>query len=518
VLIFASNLTAKSTGHKSNYHTLKINSTYKLSMQNVLILLDQLSIWKPYYPTESIITASEYLKHQSESDPNLVINLCGDISYNSEGYYCSLLATARGHRVIPSPEVLNKLESGAGLRMDSSLHKLCHSWIEKQKITDEIWHLNVFFGTCTEPGLEKIARFVFDNYPYPILRVALNTKSKNQIEAIMPLQLVDLTDEEQNHFAEALNRFNRKVWRNPRTKKVPRYDLAIYHDPNEAFPPSNKKALAKFVDIAKKMNINAELITEQDLLRLMEFDALFIRQTTALNHITFQVAQKAKQADMVVIDDPLSIIRCTNKVYLNELLAREGISAPKSTLIFKSNTISFDEVAGLLGAPFIVKIPDGSFSHGVKKVKKSDDYEQFLNEYFERSSIVLAQEYLPTDFDWRIGVLNGEPLYACKYYMAKGHWQIYYHKNSGKSRSGMAEAIPIYKVPKAILRTAVKATSLIGKGLYGVDLKMINDKAVIIEINDNPSIDHGVEDTILGDELYYRIINHFVQSLENKHQ
>lgn len=487
-------------------------------MQNVLILLDHISIWKPYYPTESIITASDYLNQKSENDPNLVINLCSDITYNSEGYYCSLLATARGHRVIPSPEVLNKLESGAGIRMDSSLHKLCHSWIEKQNITDDIWYINVFFGTCAEPGLERIARFVFDNYPYPILRVALNTKAKNQIEAITPLRLADLTDEEQNHFAEALDRFSKKIWRNPRTKKVPRYDLAIFHDPNEAFPPSNKRALAKFVDIAKKMNINAELITEQDIVRLMEFDALFIRQTTALNHITFQVAQKAKQADMVVIDDPLSIIRCTNKVFLNELLAREGISAPKSSLIFKTNITNFEDIANSLGLPFIVKIPDGSFSHGVKKIKSIEDYQQILADFFKRSSIVLAQEYLPTDFDWRIGVLNGEPLYACKYYMAKGHWQIYYHQNSGKSRSGMAEAIPIYKVPKAVLRTAVRATSLIGKGLYGVDLKMINDKAVIIEINDNPSIDHGVEDTILGDELYYRIINFFVQSLESKHQ
>lgn len=125
---------------------------------------------------------------------------------------------------------------------------------------------------------------------------------------------------------------------------------------------------------------------------------------------------------------------------------------------------------------------------------------------------------MPTDFDWRIGVLNGEPLYACKYFMARGHWQIYYHQNSGKSRSGTAEAVPIYKVPKAIMKAAIKATSFIGKGLYGVDLKMINGKGVVIEINDNPSIDHGVEDAILGDELYHRIINEFVRNLNRKHQ
>ena len=486
-------------------------------MQKVLILLDDISLWKPYYPSESVISASDYLRQESFEDPKLVINLCSEITYNSEGYYCSLLATARGHRVIPNAEVLNKLESDTGIRMDSSLHKICHSWIEKNSITSELWYLDVFFGSCVEQGLERIARFIFDNYPYPILRVTLNNKSRNQIETIKPLKISELNDDQQTHFAEALDRFNRKVWRNPRLKKTPRYDLGIFHNPNEPFPPSNRKALAKFVDLSKKMNINAELITEDDMLRLMEFDALFIRQTTALNHITYQVALKAKQADMVVIDDPLSIIRCTNKVYLNELLVREGIPAPKSKLIFKSNPYSFAQVADSLGAPFILKIPDGSFSNGVKKVENETEYSQTLNDFFGRSAIVLAQEYLPTDFDWRIGVLNGEPLYACKYFMAKGHWQIYYHQNSGKSRCGMAEAVPMYKVPKAILKNAIKATSLIGKGLYGVDLKMIGEKGVVIEINDNPSIDYGVEDAILGDELYYRIINDFVRKLENKH-
>ena len=105
-------------------------------MQNVLILLDHLSIWKPYYPTESIITASDYLNQESKDDPNLVINLCSDISYNSEGYYCSLLATARGHRVIPSPEILNKLESGAGIRMDSSLHTIWRQCAENHQFTE----------------------------------------------------------------------------------------------------------------------------------------------------------------------------------------------------------------------------------------------------------------------------------------------------------------------------------------------------------------------------------------------
>ena len=488
-------------------------------MKNVIILLDTLSQWKPYYKTKSIITATEYLQEADDTiNPALVINLCSSIMYNSDGYYCSLLAQARGHKVIPSAEVLNKLESGAGIRMDANMQKICYQWIEKNNITDDNWYLDVYFGTCIEKQLERIARFVFDQYTYPILRVTLNSKKRNQIEAVSAIKLSELDETQQNLFASALDNFNKKVWRMPRSKKTPRYDLAIYHDPNEAFPPSNKKALTKFVEVAKRMNINAELITEADVNRLMEFDALFMRQTTSLNHITYQLCNKAKQAEMFVIDDPMSIVRCTNKVFLNELLQKEGVPCPKSKLLFRSKQLSFSEVSLILGAPFILKIPDGSFSHGITKVNDNQSYAESMEAFFEKSSIIIAQEFLPTDFDWRIGILNGEALYACKYYMVNGHWQIYYHQQKGRTKTGFSETIPIYQVPKTVLKNAIKAASLIGKGLYGVDLKMINDEAVVIEINDNPSIDYGIEDAILGDELYYRIISEFVHALEQKHK
>jgi len=494
------------------------NISKLIPMNSVLILLDNLEDWRPYYETNSILRVPEYLKNKPHGkEPKLVINLSGDYSYNSEGYYCSLLAQARGHRVIPGVDIINKLETGTGIRMGSALQKICYQWIQKSGIPENtLWHLNIYFGTCREKGLERIARFIFDNYPAPLLRVCLNTRQRNQIESIQAIPLKDLTEEQQDFFASALDNFNKKIWRTPRSPKHSRYNLAILYDPGEKLPPSNKKALNKFLEIARKMDIHAELITEEDSVRLMEFDALFIRATTSLNHITFHLSQRAKQNDMVVIDDPLSIIRCTNKVFLNELLEREKIPVPASKLIFRSSETTFEEVAERIGTPFIIKIPDGSFSVGMRKVTGETDFREALDMLFQKSAILLAQEYIPTEFDWRIGVLNGEALYACKYYMAKGHWQIYNHEGKGSAQTGLVDTLPLYQVPQNIIRTAVKASSLIGKGLYGVDLKVINNQAVVIEINDNPSIDHGIEDAILGDELYYRILNHFVRSLELK--
>lgn len=486
-------------------------------MNNVLILVDSLDDWKPYSKTNSILTVSDYLKYKSPGkDRKLVINLSNDYSYNSEGYYCSLLAQTRGHKVIPGVDIINKVEAGTGIRMDSTLQKLYYQWMQKNNITGDFWYFNVYFGTCKEKGLERIARFIFENYPAPLLRVTLNTSHRNQIENIQFLPLSSMNSEEEDYFANALDLFNRRVWRNPQTSKSARYNLAVLYDPEEKFPPSDKKALHKLLELAKKMDINAELITEEDATRLMEFDALFIRTTTSLNHYTFRLSQLATQNGLAVIDDPQSIIRCTNKVYLKELFEKEKIPAPLSMLLFKSNLNSYEEITEQLGTPFILKIPDGSFSIGMKKVNNKAELDEALKVLFDKSSILLAQEFTPTDFDWRIGILNGEPLYACKYYMAKGHWQIYCHYASGRSRCGLVETIPIYQVPRKVLDTALRAASFIGKGLYGVDLKMVNDRAVVIEINDNPSIDHGLEDAILGDELYYRLLNHFWRMLDVK--
>ena len=44
---------------------------------------------------------------------------------------------------------------------------------------------------------------------------------------------------------------------------------------------------------------------------------------------------------------------------------------------------------------------------------------------------MVAQSFLPTEFDWRVGILDGEVLFVCRYYMARRHWQIVHRKKEG---------------------------------------------------------------------------------------
>ena len=66
----------------------------------------------------------------------------------------------------------------------------------------------------------------------------------------------------------------------------------------------------------------------------------------------------------------------------------------------------------------------------------------------------------------------------------------------------------------AVLQAALKAARQIGDGFYGVDVKQWGDKAFVIEVNDNPSIETGVEDQYLGNELYSLIMQEFVRRIE----
>ena len=105
-----------------------------------------------------------------------------------------------------------------------------------------------------------------------------------------------------------------------------------------------------------------------------------------------------------------------------------------------------------------------------------------------------------------MGVLNRRPLFVSKYHMARGHWQIVSTDSKGGRTFGKVETMAWEDAPASVVRTAVKAANLIGDGLYGVDLKQVGRKVLVMEVNDNPNIDHGYEDKVLKDALYLAVM------------
>jgi len=453
-----------------------------------------------------VITPTEYISgtiYQSAKKIK-ILNLCRSYAYQSLGYYVSLLAEARGHKVLPSIQAIQEIRWTSFIRSESQdFDDLIQQTFKAQ---DEKAEFNIYFGKTQDESYQKLANQLFSMLQVPFLKVSFTRKVKWMLSNLRPLNITEIPEEDNGLFLKSLDLyFSSQKNFNINSERI-KYDLAILVNPEDPNPPSDQKAIQKFVRAAEKLNFNTELIGKADLGKLIQFDALFLRETTYVNHHTFRFAKKAQSEGLIVVDDPNSILKCTNKVYLYELLTANKIPTPKSLVLRKGvKSSTFKK----LEYPLILKQPDGAFSRGVKKVEHPDELKKALQEMFQKSELVITQEFLPTPFDWRIGLIDGEVIYVNKYFMARGHWQIVNWDNEGSDKEGGGEAVPVEQAPPKLLSLALKAAGLIGKGLYGVDIKEVNGKYFVIEINDNPSIDFGVEDRILKDKLYLQIMNYF---------
>ncbi len=485
----------------------------------ILIVVSDLPDWPVEVAGARVVTARDYLTKSEfvEITDAKVFNLCRSYRYQKLGYYVSLVAAARGQRPFPTPGTIQDLKSRTIMNVvEAEIDEVMQRSL--RPITSERFSLSAYFGRNIAERHTRLAQALFRRFPAPLLlaEFSFNGRAKKwELDGIEAMDPSDVPAEHREFLREVAQEYFRrrhhvKISRGPATA----YDLAILTDPEEPEPPSNERALQKFVAAAESLGFDVELIGKHDYGRIAEFDALFIRATTSVNHRTYRFAQKAAAEQLVVIDDPESILRCTNKVFLAELMHQHDIPSPRTMVVHRGNA---DEALARLGLPCILKQPDSSFSQGVTKAETPAEYRQQVERLLSRSDLVIAQEFTPTAFDWRIGVFDRQPIYACKYYMAGQHWQVVDRAVAGEDHEGPSEAVPLDRVPRKLLRTACKAANLIGDGLYGVDLKEMPDgRFPVIEVNDNPSIDAGVEDELLQDELYRIVMRVFRKRLEER--
>ena len=472
-----------------------------------LLIVDHPEQWPLTFPAAEVISADAYLRDErfSELRQARVYNLCDSYEYQTAGYYVSLLAAARGHRTMPGVATIQDMKSRSLLRADDELEELIQRSLHK--IVSKRFELSIYFGCNLAERHADLSRALFNLIPVPLMKASFSkssTTGKWRPSSITPIPVGDLP---MSHGA-----FLRRVIENHFARRGPagrsgrsihyEHDLAILTNDGERSPPSNREALKRFERAARLHGFDVEFLNRDDYGRIAEFDALFIRETTSVNHHTYRFASRARAEGLVVVDDPESIIRCGNKVYLVELAKRLDLAIPPTMVVSNART---DDIIRELGLPCVLKQPDSAFSEGVFRADTREQLAAGLQRLFARSDLVVVQAFMPTEFDWRVGVFDRQPLFVCRYYMANGHWQIYHHGEK-RTTEGESETIAVQHAPREVLQLALKTANAIGDGLYGVDIKTVNGRHVLMEINDNPNIDRGVEDLILGDEIYDRIM------------
>lgn len=482
-------------------------------MSNTLLVVHTPANWPLKIPGVEVVSARAYLTERRFSlmRRTKVFNLCRSYRYQSLGYYVSLLAEARGQRPIPSVTTIQDLKSqGIFRRLSDEVDDLIQHSLAPIRSDD--FTLSIYFGKNVAKRYDRLSLSLFRLFEAPLLRAEFRKSDQRwEVRDISPISVSEVPEGHRAFLEDAAREYLEGRRSKAPRRTAPRYDIAILWDPRGETAASNERAIRRFISAAEALDFSVEVITRGDYGRLAEFDALFIRSTTSVNHYTYRFARRATAEGMVVIDDPQSILKCANKVYLAELLARHRIATPRTLIVSRANQ---DSVAAQLGLPCILKQPDSSFSQGVTKVSTQEELRTSLDRLLERSELIIAQEYLPTEFDWRVGVIDGEPLYVCRYFMAPKHWQIIKVEGEGRSVFGKVETLAVHEAPATVVRTAVRAANLIGKGFYGVDIKQLGRRLVVIEVNDNPSVDAGFEDAVLKDQLYLKVMSVFARRLD----
>ncbi|NMF96220.1 RimK family protein [Aromatoleum toluolicum] len=481
----------------------------------ILVVVSTPKDWPLAMPDVCVVSARDYLTDPACAGHGVtqVFNLCRSYRYQSLGYYVSLLAEARSQKPLPGVTTIEDLQSQNLVRLlTSDLHGLIQAALAP--IKSDTFTLSIYFGRNLAERYDPLSRQIFNLLQAPFLQA--NFVRKNDawhVKSVTPIAIGEIPPPHQSFMIEAARAYFSGRWPRPRRRYLPRFTLAILRDPDNTQPASNPAAIRKFEKAARALGLATEIVGRQDLARLPQFDALFIRDNTFINHYTYRFSRHAAAEGLVVIDDPVSILRCNNKVYLAELLPQHNIPIPKTLLVHRGNV---QDIVPTLGLPCVLKQPDSCLSIGVVKAETLEELNAQVAHLLEKSELIVAQEYLPTTFDWRVGILDRRLLFVCKYHMARGHWQIIHRDAEHDTyEEGPTTAVSLDEAPPDVLRTALRAANLIGDGFYGVDLKKVGERCCVIEVNDNPNVDAGNEDGVLKDALYHHVMDVFATRLEH---
>jgi glutathione synthase/RimK-type ligase-like ATP-grasp enzyme len=274
--------------------------------------------------------------------------------------------------------------------------------------------------------------------------------------------------------------------------------------------PREEAALQNFKAAAEETGSQFSFLFRENIQDIPNYDAVFIRATTDPLFTAYIVSKTAWELGKKVIDDPESIKICANKIHQYALFEKYDVPRIPTMFLSKEDLHhkKITEIFEILGKPVVIKAPYTSFSRYVEKAACETSFREVAKRFFKKSDVLAIQKFTPTAFDWRVGVLGNDILYVCKYMIPKGKWK-HGAKLRGKPTVIWGRTVSMQKkdMPPRLREVALKACSVVGKGLYGVDIKEVNGEYVVVEVNDNPSIYAGYEDSMDRD-IYQRIINY----------
>ena len=248
---------------------------------------------------DRVIEADHYLSSGGvQPHEATVVNLCRSYRYRSKGYYVSLVADARGHRVLPPIESLEELSEPYGLfrvLREAGVPTLDVAELKTWKPTDApngSAESLVMFGQTTDPRFEHAARAAYRAWPIPVLRLHFVPKNGEWwVANAEPVPLKRLRTDERDQLVLALKKDGwRAIGGRAPPLETKRASIAVLFDDDDQFAPSTPETIAHLERLAAVNNVYVHRLGLDELDRLPEYDALFIRTLTGVREPSFQLA------------------------------------------------------------------------------------------------------------------------------------------------------------------------------------------------------------------------------------
>jgi glutathione synthase/RimK-type ligase-like ATP-grasp enzyme len=272
-------------------------------------------------------------------------------------------------------------------------------------------------------------------------------------------------------------------------------------------------ALSNFRMAAFELGHELDFIFKNELKYLKNYDAILIRALTDPLNTSYVVARWAEMLGKRVLDTSDSIRICCDKVNMYERLAAHGVPLPATRFLAPAEVTAATAVQlfETLGAPLVLKAPNSSFSAYVDKVTTTEAFVRVGRRFLRRADRLVVQQYLPSEFDWRVITLHGHVLAVVQYRFAPDRWKAMQRGETGVA--AVVRGVARNEAAPRLLEVALAAGAAIGDSLYGVDLKEIDGDYVVIEVNDNPTIAATEEDQA-NPEIYGEIVRYLVDGPE----
>ncbi len=148
--------------------------------------------------------------------------------------------------------------------------------------------------------------------------------------------------------------------------------------------------------------------------------------------------------------------------------------------------------------PCIVKSAQGAMGHKNFLVKNAREFRVVCLTFSKE--VLIVQEYIPNDSDYRIIVINNEPRFVMKR-TREPHSAS--HLNN-VSQGAVALRVPNGSIPASAMKSVLRAAELVHRSGYaGVDLIINSDNQehYILEVNKNPAIASGASRELIDEKI-----------------